>query len=699
MRILKLCLLAAWVSLRCSAQHPAASEEHGKANKLIASQSPYLLQHAYNPVDWYPWGEEALDKAQKEEKLLLISIGYAACHWCHVMERESFEDDSVATIMNADFVSIKVDREERPDVDGIYMNACELLSRGGCGWPLNVIALPDGKPIFAGTYFPKAQWTNILQRVQQVYKDTPEKAQDLAEQLTAQLQVMQGVNVPTGQQISEENWSGLAETLINSMDAKLGGRKGAPKFPMPNNLLFLLEYYILSQDSQALDIVLTTLDQMAQYGLYDHLGGGFARYSTDEAWKVPHFEKMLYDNSQLVSLYSKAYLVTQNPEYRKVVEEVLAFVDREMSSEKGGFYSSLDADSEGEEGKFYVWSMEELNSLLGEDAELFGTYFQFSPEGNWEEGKNILWKQSKNDIEELAAEKGLTSAQLNQQIEEAKVKLLEERNKRVNPGLDDKQITAWNALMIKGYTDAYRALGERAYLEKAQKSAQIILDNCMEASGRLDRIYKGDKSSINGFLDDYSFMAEACIGLYEATFEEKWLQNAQKITEYALEHFGDEQTDMFFYTSDLDDPLLTRTRVTTDNVIPSSNSSMARVLFLLGTYFYQPEWVERSETMFSRMQEITSEQPGFFSNWARLATLMVNPPYEVAILGPDAQKRRAEMDQIFLPNVLYLGGETEGKLALLKNKLVKGHTTIYVCTNKICKLPVREALDALELIE
>ncbi|MEM6631567.1 MAG: thioredoxin domain-containing protein [Bacteroidota bacterium] len=699
MRILKFCLLAGWICLRCSAQHPAASENLGKANKLISAQSPYLLQHAYNPVDWYPWGDEAMEKASQDEKLLLISIGYAACHWCHVMERESFEDDSVAALMNANFVSVKVDREERPDVDGIYMNACELLSRGGCGWPLNIIALPNGKPIFAGTYFSKEQWMNILQRVKQVYEETPEKALDLAEQLTDQLQVMQGVNLPSSVAMDLESWEQIAQTLIQSMDPKLGGRKGAPKFPMPNNLLYLLEYYTLSRDAQALEIVQTTLDYMAQYGLYDHLGGGFARYSTDEAWKVPHFEKMLYDNSQLVSLYAKAYQATGNPAYKRIVEEVLSYVEREMSSENGGFFSTLDADSEGEEGKFYIWSMEEINSLLGDQAKIFSKYFQCTAEGNWEDGKNILWRLAPADVERLAEENSLSIDQLIQNMDKAKSILFDARTARTKPGLDDKQITAWNALMIKGYIDAYRALGNESYLQKALESTQFILANCQESSGRLNRIYKGGKSSINAFLDDYSFLAEACIGLYEATFEEKWLNEAKRLAEYTIEQFGDEQTDMFFYTSNQDDPLLTRTRVTTDNVIPSSNSSMARVLFLLGTYFYQPKWVERSEKMLARMQEVTAEQPGFFSNWARLTTLMVFPPYEVAILGPEAQKKRAEMDQNFLPNVLFLGGESEGELALLENKLVNGQTTIYVCTNKVCKLPVREASAALKLIE
>ena len=699
MKLYQVCILACLIGLRCSAQPPRNSSHKGKANRLINSQSPYLLQHAYNPVDWYPWGDEAQELANKEEKLMLISIGYAACHWCHVMERESFEDSTVAALMNEQYVSIKVDREERPDVDDIYMTACGLLSREGCGWPLNVITLPDGRPIFAGTYFPKNQWINILNRVQEVYQRTPEKAEDLATQLTAQLQTMQGVDVAEGKTIEEENWHKMATTLLETMDKKWGGRKGAPKFPMPNNLLFLLEYHAMTGNEEAKEMVLTTLDLMATQGLYDHLGGGFARYSTDAEWKVPHFEKMLYDNSQLVSLYSKAYQLTKKELYKQVVFETLAYVEREMTHPNGAFYSSLDADSEGEEGKFYVWTQKEIEEVLGKDAALFSEYFQLTEAGNWEEEKNILWRLPKADLIGLAKKYQMDTDEMEQSIQAAKELLFKERAKRVGPGLDDKQITAWNALMIKGYVDAYRVFGEKAFLETAQDKAQFILDNCREDSERLFRIFKDGKASINGFLDDYSFLSEALIALYEATFEEKWLHEARKLATYTIKHFGDENTEMFFYTSDLDDPLLTRSRKTDDNVIPGSNSSMARVLFLLGTYFYEEDWIAQSQTMLLRMKESALREPGFFSNWARLTMLHVKAPYEVAILGPEAQNFRSELDQRFLPHVFYLGGNNEGNLTLLENKLVEGATTIYVCTNKMCKLPVREVESAWRLIE
>ncbi len=699
MKLYHVCLLLCLFNLSCSAQHYPEGNHEGKANRLIDSQSPYLLQHAYNPVDWYPWGKDAQKEAQESGKLMLISVGYAACHWCHVMERESFEDSAVAALMNEKYISIKVDREERPDVDDIYMTACQLIRREGCGWPLNVITLPDGRPIFAGTYSPKDQWINILNRVQEVYQNTPEKAEDLAKQLTAQLETMQGVDVATGKSIEEENWHVMARTLMDAMDKQWGGRKGTQKFPMPNNLLFLLEYHAMTGNKEAKNLVLNTLDHMANKGLYDHLGGGFARYTTDAKWEVPHFEKMMYDNSQLVSLYAKAYQLTQNEAYKKVVFQTLGYIQREMSHPDGGFFSSLDADSEGEEGKFYVWSMEEIKEFLKEDSELFSEYFQLTEKGNWEEDKNILWKLPNSEVPVLAQKYQMSTEDLDQRIQTAKELLFSHRESRVRPGLDDKQITAWNGLMIKGYLDAYRVFGETEFLETALTNTQFILDNCQDPSGRLSRIYKGGKASINGFLDDYSYMAEALIALYEATFEEKWLLEAQRLTEYALEHFGDENTEMLFYTSDLDDPLLTRSRETDDNVIPSSNSSMARVLFMLGTYFYQNEWIEQSQTMLLRMKEATLQEPGFFSNWARLAMLHVKAPYEVAIIGPEAQSLRSQMDQKFLPNVLFLGGENEGSLALLENKLVKGKTTIYVCTNKMCKLPVREVEAAWELVE
>ncbi len=696
MKIFVYCLL--WLivimALGCSAQEsrPAGS------NRLINAQSTYLLQHAYNPVDWYPWGDEALEKAAAENKLMLVSIGYAACHWCHVMEKESFEDSAVAALMNKHFVSIKVDREERPDIDNIYMSACQLMSPQGCGWPLNVITLPDQRPIFAGTYFPRDQWMKILERVQNIYEESPSKAEDLAAQVTARIQGLQAVTpARLRAEISVAELETASEKLIANMDKVYGGRKGAPKFPMPINLNFLLEYYYFTQDKAALQILMTTLDEMARGGIYDHLGGGFARYSTDEAWKVPHFEKMLYDNAQLVSIYADTYRMTQNPVFKDVIIETLEFVGKELRSPEGGFYSSLDADSEGEEGKYYIWQQEEIIKALGEEAELFCEWYQVNKVGNWEEGKNILYREE--SLEAFADGKGLEPGKLRKSMLEARKQLLELRNQRIRPGLDDKQITAWNAMMLKGYVDAFIALGDSAYLETALRNARFLRQHCIDEDGSLKRIYKDGSSSVNAFLDDYAFLAQAFISLYQVTFEEEWLNDARSILTYTLEHFFDEPTQTFYYTSDIDEVVLARTREMTDNVIPASNSVMGHLLFQLGTYFYKDQWLAYAASMSGNMKENFLEAPGYYANWGLLAMKMVYTPLEVAILGENALAYRKQIEFNYFPEVLYLGGATEGKLELLDNKLVPGQTTIYVCQNKTCKLPVTTVGEGLELIQ
>jgi len=672
------------------------SEKEG-ANRLINSSSPYLLQHAYNPVDWYPWSDEAFERAKSENKLVLISIGYAACHWCHVMEHESFEDSAVAALMNAQYVSIKVDREERPDVDDIYMTACQLISKDACGWPLNVITLPDQRPIFAGTYFPKDQWTTILQRVQQIYTDSPQKAEDLATRITHKIQSLQAVTPAKGNAaFSLDELEQLGSSLASTMDMKKGGRKGSPKFPMPGNLTFLLHhdhFFPQTKSGEATDI---TLNAIAHGGIYDHLGGGFARYATDEDWQVPHFEKMLYDNGQLVSVYADAYKKTGNLRYKSVIEETLEFVHNELTSPEGGFYSSLDADSEGEEGKYYVWDKQEIDQVLGEDSNWFCELYQVTEDGNWED-TNIFYLTK--SVSQFAADKGIAEKDMYEKLEEAKTKLLSRRSQRVRPGLDDKQITAWNALMLKGYVDAYSSLQDTSYRDRALKNARHLLDHCMEPSGKLYRIYKDGEVSVDGFLDDYAALAQALIGLYEITFDEIWLQQAAVLVNYVLEHFSDEQTQMFFYTSDQDNPLLTRIRKTDDNVIPSSNSTMAHVLYILGTYLYETSWKDRAENMLARMKGELVNSPGFYANWARLALKIANPMLEVAIVGLESVQYRDQLARHYFPNVLYLGGEEEGELELLENKYIEGQTTIYVCQNKTCKLPVTTVEEAMTLIQ
>ncbi|MCP5105091.1 MAG: thioredoxin domain-containing protein [bacterium] len=668
--------------------------KHKYTNHLINESSPYLLMHAHNPVDWYPWGKEALEKARKEKKLIIISIGYAACHWCHVMEEQSFEDPEVARLMNENFVSIKVDREERPDIDQVYMSAAQLITGSG-GWPLNAVALPDGRPFFAGTYFPKQNWISLLTRIRDVHAASPEKLLQQAESVTQGIRSAELVNFnPVKPDFSMKELQDAFSKWTARIDYEWGGHKGAPKFPMPVDHRFLLYYFHLTGETKALEAVTVTLDRMAMGGIYDQVGGGFARYSTDNVWKVPHFEKMLYDNAQLVSLYSYAYQLTKKPLYKRVVYDTLEFVERELTSKEGGFYSSLDADSEGEEGKFYVWSETALKKILGKDAPVVMAYYNVTGGGNWEEGKNILFSRASDDV--FAKKHGLSPDQLRQKIDAAGKKLLAARSKRVRPPLDDKILTAWNALMLTGYVDAYRVFHDERFLERALKSAGFLKKNALSSDGRLNRNYKDGKSSINGFLDDYAFLIRAFIGLYQVTFDEKWLFEADKMTTYALTHFYDESSRMFYYTSGLDPALIARKMEITDNVIPGSNSEMGMNLYLLGEYFYKEEYIEKSRRMLNNVKGNLLKYGGYFSNWGILMAHFVSSPYEVAIVGENWAAVRRELDGHYLPGMILMGGKEEGKLPLLKDKLVQGRTTIYVCKDKACRLPVTDIKKALE---
>ncbi len=671
-----------------------------KANQLIDESSPYLLQHAYNPVDWFPWGDKALNKAKTENKLMIVSIGYAACHWCHVMEHESFEDSLVASIMNENFVSVKVDREERPDVDDVYMTAAQLISGRG-GWPLNAITLPDGKPIFAGTYFPKEQWMGILKQFVQLQKDDPERLRTSAEELTKGITESNLIEVQTNPfSFDMGQLGGVVNTSLSNYDMKKGGRQGSPKFPMPNAYEFLLKYNWLTQDELSLKAILVSLNNMADGGIYDHLGGGFARYSTDDQWLAPHFEKMLYDNGQLVSVYAQAYQLTKDNKFKAVVEETIEFVERELMDRNGGFYSSLDADSEGEEGKFYVWSEEEIDNILGDkpEVDIFKKYYDVSKRGNWEH-KVILRKV--DDINELAKKKELNPETTWANLKVMRDKLLAERARRVRPGTDDKILTSWNALMITGYIDAYNALGNNSYLETAKSSIDFLLKNQKQKNGRLLRNHKDGKSSINAFLDDYALTINALLKLYQATFEEKWIGEAEELATYAIEHFYNNETKMFDYTSKLDPPLVAKKAEYNDNVIPASNSAMARGLFTLGTLTYNKSHLNMSKQMLNNMmpQLEQMEHLSFYSNWLQLLLDHLMAPFEIAIVGEDAIEKRKELAVEYLGNSIFLGGSDEGSLALLESKLIPDATMIYVCQNKVCKFPVENISEALPFIK
>ncbi len=664
-------------------------------NKLADETSPYLLQHANNPVNWYPWGNEALDKAKAENKLMIISIGYAACHWCHVMEHESFEDTSVAKLMNDSYVSIKVDREERPDIDQIYMDAAYLLTGRG-GWPLNVIALPDGRPVYAGTYFRKDDWTKILLYFKDLYQKEPETFNKEAGKLTNAMKEMKVPGVEEKSSLfSKFEIEEPIKKIISSIDFENGGTKGAPKFPMPNIYQFLMDYHFHTKDPKAIETIKITLDNIANGGIYDHIGGGFARYSTDDIWKVPHFEKMLYDNGQLVSLYSNAYKVTGNELYKKVVYETLEFVERELTDESGGFYSSLDADSDGEEGKYYVWSKEEIENLLDEKSEIFCDYYSVTSVGNWE-GNNILFVTQKK--EDLLKNYQISEELFDSMISESIKILFEERNKRIRPGLDDKILTSWNSLMLKGYVDAYTAFGESKFLVAAIKNAEFILSKMMNEDGRLNRNYKNGKSTINAFLDDYSYTIEAFISLYEVSFDEKWIYAAKKLADYVIAHFKENEADFFFYTSDIDEPLIARKIDFSDNVTPSSNSSLAMGLLKLSRFFYNQPYETLTNEMIKAVKRSAMMNPTFYSYWLSVATKLSFPFYELGIVGDNYEKRREKIDRMFLPNIILFGGKGESDLEILNDRFLIGKTLFYVCENRVCQLPVEDSNKAIEQI-
>ena len=694
---IELVLFSLVVIIGCNAQ----KHNQRMANHLIEETSPYLLQHAYNPVDWHPWNDQALDKAAQEDKLMIISIGYSACHWCHVMERESFEDTAVAHIMNKHFVNIKVDREERPDVDNVYMAACQLTSGGSCGWPLNSITLPDGRPVWAGTYFPKKQWVDILNYFIKAKENEYDKLVQYADQV--QQGMIDTEIIPTVNEdfdIVEEDINQWEAQFIDKVDWTYGGMKGAPKFPMPNNFLALLKLYDQSGNQKLLDATTLTLDQMAMGGIHDQLLGGFARYSVDELWKVPHFEKMLYDNAQLLSLYAEAFRLTQKDTYRDVIQKIVTWLETELlDSKTKAFFSSIDADSEGEEGKYYVWSTDELSQLLeDEEFQIVQALYEIKEKGNWEDGKNIL--HSTGTIASMAEENQWSLQEATEHLKSAHDKLLKSRSERVSPGIDDKILTSWNALLVKGLVDAYMATSDTRFLKYATETFHFI-DTELSDGDQLLRTYKNGKAHISGFLDDYAHYIQACLSLYQVTFDESYLSKANKRFEYMGQHFSDEETGLFFYTSDLDNPLVVRKKETVDNEIPSSNSILAEQLYLLGHLQDNQEYIDIAKTMYAQMSSEVQESihPDFYSNWIEGFHNLYSPDYEIAIVGPEAGNLRDQLMQKPLINAVFLGGKSEGSLPLLEHKLIEGQTTIYVCQNKVCKLPVTEVEEALKLMD
>ena len=668
---------------------------NSQPNRLIEASSPYLLQHAYNPVNWYEWGPEALQKAKDENKLILVSIGYSACHWCHVMERESFELVEVAEVMNAHFVCIKVDREERPDIDQIYMMAIQLMTGSG-GWPLNCICLPDQRPIYGGTYFKKEDWINVLSSVSNLWAQEPEKAFQYADRLTDGIKNSEKIVFNNNSNaLSRTDLLEIIEPWKRHFDMVEGGYNRAPKFPLPNNWQFMLRFSRLMEDDATHVSVMHTLEKMAMGGIYDHVGGGFARYSVDGQWHVPHFEKMLYDNAQLLSLYAEAYQYSRAPRFKEVADETVSWLKREMLSKEGLFYSALDADSEGVEGKFYVWSKQEFDEVLGTGAALLHDYFDVTNAGNWEEEEtNII--RTKYSEEEYAQVKGITVLELQAAILEAKMKLLERRSNRIRPGLDDKCLTAWNAMMIRGLVDSAQIFENDEYYQIAVKAANFILKELKTIEGSLYRNFKNDKRSIPGFLDDYAFFIDALLGLYETDFDERWLEEAKQLANYVLSKFHDPESPMLFYTSVDGETLIARKHELMDNVIPASNSVMAQNLQKLGLLFDVPDFSERAAAMLKSVHPQIKTYGSAYSNWAIQLLYEVFGINEIAIAGENPLEKIREFNHDYIPNKLFLAG-TNSQLPLLKDK--QGlETKIYICKNNACQLPVETVDEALQLI-
>lgn len=665
------------------------------SNQLQYSSSPYLLQHANNPVDWYPWGPEALEKAKSENKLILVSIGYSACHWCHVMEHESFEDEEVAKLMNRFFICIKIDREERPDIDQIYMTAVQLMTGRG-GWPLNCFCLPDQRPIYGGTYFPKADWMNLLTNLAHFWETKPSEAEDYAVKLTEGIKQSEKlVLIKEVKEYTTKNLEDILEPWKRLFDFSEGGHNRAPKFPMPNNWAFLMKAAHLLKDEAAHVIVRLTLDKMAAGGIYDHLGGGFARYSVDGKWHIPHFEKMMYDNGQLMSLFADAYKWCKEKRYQEVVAETFDWLNREMTSPEGGFYSALDADSEGVEGKFYTWNKSEIDEVLGADAEVFNAFYEVSEEGNWEEENiNNLW--IRNEIKDVAKAFKITEKELKLILKKSKEKLLAVRAKRIRPGLDDKILTSWNALMLKGLVNAHQAFEDEKYLNAALKNIQFIRKNMFKPDGGLYRNYKDGKASISAFLDDYALLIEALICLYEVTFDEEYLHEAKALTNYVLDHFTDEESGLFFYTSNIEEALIARKYEVLDNVISSSNSVMAHNLKKLALLFENLHYEKIYQQMLRTVEPQMKSYGSGYANWASLLLDEVCGVFEIAITGEESTQKRKDLDKMYIPNKIILGGK-QGTLPLLQDKFV-GETTIFVCKDKSCKMPVSKVSEAIKQI-
>jgi len=668
-------------------------------NKLIHSTSPYLLQHAHNPVNWQEWGSESLEEAKNLDKPILVSIGYSSCHWCHVMERESFENHDVGKVMNESFVCIKVDREERPDIDHIYMEAVQAMGMNG-GWPLNVFLTPNQKPFYGGTYFPPQNWVRLLAQIAKTFEVKRDEINQSADDLANHLQRSDLDRFAKDESLGnfeKDKLDQQFDILKSKFDNKWGGIEKAPKFVMPSVWLWLLRYHVASKNKTALDMLLLTLKQMTHAGLYDQLGGGFSRYSVDGEWFAPHFEKMLYDNAQLLSLYAEAYSITKDSSLKSVVDETVGWLQREMTHKDGGFYSALDADSEGIEGKFYAWTYDEMVDATGDIHSVMPEYFQITKEGNWEHGLNILCRMESTTS--FMKDHNINQNDLDILVGEGKKKMFAFREKKVRPTLDDKILTGWNAMTVQGLVDCYKAFADPIFLEIAVKNISFIESNLI-ISNKVHRAFKNKHSTTEGFLEDYAFLIQAYSSLYQVTFEEKFLNEAERWTNYVLKNFYDSKDGFFHFSSVNAEQLIAKKKEVFDNVIPSSNSVMARNLFRLGTLLDNNEWKRKAIEMTSKLSGIITTEPVYMSNWAILFSEITMGINEVVIVGSKLNKIRSMVQENYFPFALFLGTKSKSDLPLFLGREARGDKTlIYVCRNKVCQLPVENVNEALQQMQ
>ncbi|WP_339654170.1 thioredoxin domain-containing protein [uncultured Maribacter sp.] len=662
-------------------------------NELIHETSPYLLQHAHNPVDWKPWSESAFELANKENRLVVLSVGYSTCHWCHVMEEESFEDIEVANLMNEKFINIKVDREERPDLDMVYQTALQLVNGTG-GWPMNAIILPDGSPIYLGTYHEKEEWKSILAKFSNEFENNPEKIREYATMLANGVQEiyeqpakqMENVITPDKVKNGIKEWSLL-------WDVEWGGNKGQQKFILPTNLNMLLDYAVLQQDADAENHVLNTLEKVSHGGIYDHIDGGFFRYSTDNTWKVPHFEKMLYDNAQMIYLLSKAYKLTGNEEYATVVNETIKFLKTEMRNERGGYFSAMDADTNGEEGVYYVWTRKELQELLADDFKLFSKYYGIQDKEVWENENFVL----NNTIskEDFSKEYNLALNELHNKIKHWKDILYMARQKRAKPSKDYKIITSWNALLIDGLLEAYKAFGDEKYLAEAKSIFEYIKANNYK-NEVLVHSFTTDSKQKEVFLEDYAFLAKSAFALFEVTLDLSYLEISKELMSKAIVKYRS-QSELFYYN--VSSELVPKIISTSDGVVPSANGIMAQNLFRIGHLEYNTEYLKKAEVMGSLLVSDFENYAVSYGTWGYLFLQQAYPYYEIAIVGSNAEGLITKINSTYLVNTLLVGSSVSSNISLFKDRYHKDGTFIYVCQNNTCKLPVKTVDEVFEQME